>query len=289
MAQMNSLSDPKTKKICYIFHPKYLDYVDFEYFDLVVYHLYDDFDILGHGQWKEKSREAVMRADLVIASSDVVASKLRRIKSNGIYHIPNGVDYEFFAQEDLKALDNRPRPFGAPCIGYVGSVNEKLDFELVDDLSDHLSSTKFLIAGRVVNLSVSDQVLWDRIKAKNNVEYLGQLELKDVPGVIADLDMVGLFYRTTDEKFGFACDPLKLYEALAVGRQIISSDIQAVKRFEDVVTICQSIEDWEKAIVTYGPDGVEGAQLRREVAKRNTWDQRVKEILRIFEKQLSDN
>ena len=91
-------------------------------------------------------------------------------------------------------------------------------------------------------------------------------------------------HRLDDALWTKGTFPLKLFEYLAAGAPVVSSDIPSVRPYEAVVAIARTAEDWERelASVVDAGGGRGTRQCRRAVASENTWDQRVAHIDRLL-------
>ena len=68
-----------------------------------------------------------------------------------------------------------------------------------------------------------------------------------------------------------------MHEYLAVGKPIISCDIEAVREFSEVINIAKNSEQWKQLIHHLLSDKAnhEMKHNRQAVARINTWEQRV--------------
>jgi hypothetical protein len=99
------------------------------------------------------------------------------------------------------------------------------------------------------------------------------------------LDVCLLCYRT--DNWGRWVQPIKAYEYLACGRPVVSAPIDAALDFGDLVAIAQR-GSWVAAIeATLAADGPAAAQRRIDYARRNTWDQRVADLVAQIEEALA--
>jgi teichuronic acid biosynthesis glycosyltransferase TuaH len=72
---------------------------------------------------------------------------------------------------------------------------------------------------------------------------------------------------------------LKLYEYLAAGLPVVSADVPAARRFQDLVAIAVGRTAWETAIsAELGSASSEAASRRREAVRDHTWDARVETL-----------
>jgi len=114
-------------RVAYLFHPQFYPYAKKIQPDFVVYHAYDMLNLMPgwNRETEEQQRALLAMADLVVASSDVIAEELAEISGKPVEVLPNGADFDTFcgaATEGCSEPDdlvNVPHPR----IGYVGSLN----------------------------------------------------------------------------------------------------------------------------------------------------------------------
>jgi len=266
--------------IAYLFHPAFAPYLDGIRPDKVVYHAYDLFDHTPG--WTESMGQnevqLLNRADLVIASSEPIAERLRKKVSRQIRVLPNGVDLESFegarASGAQEPEDLSPIPH--PRIAYVGSLHPQVDYGLVAALAQREPAWHFVFVGGKIaqrdamaerELSVCEQL--------PNVHFLGVKHRSKVPYYTLNMDVNVLCYRLTDGYWVKAGYPLKLNEYLAAGRPVVSADLESVRPFAEVVQIATSPSAWYHALMealTQG--GVGTPETRRAIAEQNSWDRR---------------
>lgn len=291
--QFKRLQPQPLQRVLYACHPRYADYIDLLPHDLLVYHAYDDFLAEdSQAELRQAEDRLLQRADLVICASPVLKERFRvRSGRTDIELMINGVDFDRFAEGGLcepEDLCNVPRPR----VGYIGSINPKLDFQLIDQLTTRLADISFLFIGRVNNLTSQDAPIWQKIIQKNNVYVLPQKSRADIPAYMQHLDASALYYSTASDNFGAACSPLKLFESLAASVPVISSDIEAVRLVKQAVTIAKNVQSWEDAIRTTVALQTKEARKKqqeqlRHLAQSHSWDRKVKILLELVEHRLS--
>ena len=83
--------------------------------------------------------------------------------------------------------------------------------------------------------------------------------------------------------------PLKLYQYLASGRPIVSSDIAGFERFKEYIYVADSYDNFIGRIEdALDNDTIESSGMRIELAKKETWDTRVRDIYKVVHQQLVD-
>ena len=97
--------------------------------------------------------------------------------------------------------------------------------------------------------------------------------MAEVPEYIYACDVCLLPYKIN--RWTEHIDSLKLYEYLACGRPIVATDIPVVREYADVLRVAEDTDAFgrEIGLALRETDG-EMVSRRREVAARNTWDQR---------------
>lgn len=280
------------KRVLYVFHPTYLDYVDLIPHDMLVYHCYDNFISMPDGERgiEEKERELCQRADKIFTSSEANRDRFAQdYKRDDTVFLPNGVDFPLFNDSPSDApgfLDVIKSD--APRVGYVGSVNDKVDLKIVDALTEEKPGVNFVFVGRVNNLSSGNAALWSRIAGRNNVYHYPPCAREIVPQVLKNMSVNCIYYDLSGDNFSSAGYPLKLHEYLASGVPAVSSGIRAVQAFENVVGVANNAHDWsgliDRAINT--PQAAPSSQeIRIETARENSWDNRIVQLVNhLFQK-----
>jgi glycosyltransferase involved in cell wall biosynthesis len=271
---------PLTMQVC---HPHFAAYVDLVGPEYLVYHVYDQYDLMPGWteQMERDERMLLRRADLVFCASPMMAEALKKKVPRQIEVLPNGADVEAFiaaaraqkAPADLAAI---PRPR----IGWTGSLHPQIDFGLVAELARRRPEWNFVFVGGKVDYKearAEQEYLTCRERA--NVHFLGYKRHPDVPGYVAGMDVNMMCYRLSDLTWIKSNSPLKLYEYLAAGRPVVAVDLPSVQELTEVVRVADGPDAWEVAIdeaLTRGGRG--DSQRRRQIAADNSWDRRAETL-----------
>jgi glycosyltransferase involved in cell wall biosynthesis len=79
--------------------------------------------------------------------------------------------------------------------------------------------------------------------------------------------------------------PLKMHEAFAAGKPVVSSDLIEVRAFTNYLRIAHNLEEWMTHIESSLKKSETADELRDsriDLARRNTWDIRVSKIEEIL-------
>ncbi len=204
---------------------------------------------------------------------------------------PNGVDLECYEglpdpQEARRQLD-LPQRFTA-C--YTGHLYSGRGAGLMLELARRHGDLSFVWAGGEPGAIHS----WrERLTAEgvSNVTLLGFLPHKQVPGLHAAGDVLLMPYgrkirvSSGDETSAFAC-PMKIFEYLAAGRPILSSDLpvfrEVLNERNAILLPPEDVDAWDQALEGLIADPERRTALgrqSREDAHRYAWEARARSAL----------
>ncbi len=271
------------RRIAYVFHPTLAEAAKSIGPEYIVYHAYDLYE--GTPGWTEaharQQRELIACSHLVIASSEAIASALRREGAREALVVPNGADSETFVTASEKSCEI-PADIGeipGPRIGYTGNLNRKVDFPLMQRLAERHEDWQFVIIGGLMandDRTRQEVALLERLP---NVHFLGNKDRRELPFYMAAMDVNIMCYRSDRAAWTPGIYPLKLHEYLSVGQPVVSSDLAAVHEFSNVVAIATNQTEWEREIeVALAGEGRGSRAQRQQTGLENSWDARVGEI-----------
>ena len=165
-------------------YPHYLHLHDQLRPDVSVYYNIDDYALYwprAADRVRELERAMVRAADLTICVSRLRADELQfaccRKRPARIHHVPHGAPTSFLAQQPLDRpaeppadLAHLPRPY----LGYIGSLEDRVDWELMDRISRTFPDASIVVVGRVRD--PVDEPWWNecsRFLSRPNVHALG--------------------------------------------------------------------------------------------------------------------
>ncbi len=273
---------PNTPIVLYLFHPSYYHFARYIKHDYLVFHAYDDYSKQGSysKELKSSDLELAQQADLLIVSSNSIKKRYQKLcHRDDILFVPNGVDFKFFSQKpNIEPVDLASIP--SPRVSYVGSINSKIDLDLLLKLAIHFPLVSFVMVGHIANLDKNQLVLFNALSKKENVYFLGNKAVNEISAYMHYADINIMLYSVSEKIWASSGYPLKMHEYLAVGKPVISCNIEAVREFSGVIKIAQSTEEWTTYIeeILNQKDSDEMLYKRQCVAKANTWDQRVESI-----------
>src|SRR5262249_5057917 len=215
--------------------------------------------------------------DLVFANGSTLWKQKNRY--GNALNVPMGVDFALFSRAQLEetAVPSDLEAIKPPRIGYVGNVNAKVDFELLEFIARTEPQWSVVLVGPS-NINIPElRANYERLRLLPNVHHLGFRPLQILPNYVRGLDVCLMCYRT--DGWAYYGYPLKLHEYLAGGKAVVGSDLPSIREFSGVISIARSPEEWQQAIES-ALNANTSAQIARrvEVARENTWDERVRVI-----------
>jgi glycosyltransferase involved in cell wall biosynthesis len=126
-----------------------------------------------------------------------------------------------------------------------------------------------------------------RSKSDCKIDYSSE-PAEEVPHYIKAFDVCFIPYAINEETDNLS--PLKLYDFMATGRPIVTSNFSAAQEFSEVIYIADSKEHFVHHIETALVE-VDNYlfHARRHAASLNTWENRVNQISGLIESQLVEN
>jgi glycosyltransferase involved in cell wall biosynthesis len=240
--------------------------------------VYDCMDQLSqfHGAPAElvrRERELLAIADVVFAGGPKICEDKREYNSN-CYSIGCGVDAAHFAKanDPLTSLPDDVDNLPGPVFGYIGVVDERLDYELIGKLADGNRG------GSVVMVGPWTKVDRAAFPERPNLHWLGARDYSELPAYAKRFD-VCLMPFALNEATEFI-NPTKALEYMATGRPIVSTPIEdVVRQFEDVVKIAATADEFVAACrrAAECPNRV-GVRRGLKLASRNSWESIVERL-----------
>jgi glycosyltransferase involved in cell wall biosynthesis len=253
---------------------------------LCVYHCIDEFRAGTSGRKRRiisaQEDRLLQKADIVFANS-ALTFEAKRAKNECTVRIPSGVDVAHFAKAAAAgaAVHKALREIPHPIAGYIGNINEKVDVSLLGRVAAILSEWQFVFVGQ----AFSQRADLEPLRSKPNVHWLGKHRFEDMPMLVAGMDVCMLPY--VDSELGWYRSPLKLYEYLAAGKPVVSTEHPEARELEDVIEIASEAAEYAEALVRVVQDDSPSlAHKRVATAERHSWDRRVDDMERAIHRAM---
>jgi glycosyltransferase involved in cell wall biosynthesis len=242
----------------------------------LVYYCYDAIEAetwsRQHGQTAELN--LLKRADAVVTTSKGLYASKRQIQPN-CYLVENGVNLNLFRQANIFRGD---RP--SKTIGYIGSIDNRLDIDLLERCFQHFPDVRFLFVGRV-----PDPEIAQRLGRYANVLQAGAQPPSGIPQFVKQMD-AGLIPFCLNEQTR-AIYPLKINEYLAAGLPVVSTNFTDLQAFEPMVSVNDTAESFIEAIEHALQETDTTLPMQRlAMAEGNSWENRGRQFANVLEQVL---
>ena len=245
----------------------------------LIYRCVDDFTLFKDVSPSVSKLESILveKSDIVFATSFLLLEKLSKIRKDVIY-LPNGVDYDFFANSYHPDL--LPREFqekNKPIAIYVGAIGDWFDVELLSKAARELTEIKFIIVGPIRRNI-------DKLNGIPNVVFCGPLPYESIPTIlkVADLGIIPFtINRLTD-----AVNPLKLFEYFSCGLPVVASRTKEMVKLNSPAELYGELGEFISGIKKVLSRG-QGKSEFKDFAKKNSWEARFSKIKSIYESYIS--
>jgi len=240
--------------------------------------IYDCMDELA--QFRFAPTDLVERERCLLARADVVFTGGRRLWEakqllhDNVHFFGCGVDVSHFtgAADGTAPVPADIASLPAPICGYVGVIDERLDYPLLATLADLLRDASIVMIGPVVKVDPAE------LPQCPNLHWLGRRDYADLPGYLSRFD-VALMPFALNEATEYI-NPTKTLEYMAAGRPIVSTAVpDVVRHFAPIVTVARSHDRFVEAVrdTLAIPDAARTARGRRRAAGAS-WDAIVRDM-----------
>jgi glycosyltransferase involved in cell wall biosynthesis len=199
-------------------------------------------------------RQAVRESDLTVCVSNLRCEELRAAvpeAASRIRHLPHGAP-----TSSLTAAPQR-RPAAAPddiarlprpLLGYVGTLEDRIDWGLLGRLADAFPRASIVLVGRV---QATRRGPWQaearRCLARPNIHAIGWRPQDEIAHYHRAFDVCLIPYRA-DHPFNRVCCPTKILDYMASGRPIVSTDLPECRLYERLFHVTDSTEGFLTAV-----------------------------------------
>lgn len=268
--------------VLWVTHPTQLDCVELFTADLVCYDCVDNWPDFLDGKRSQEIREKeihlLSRVDLVIVTSRALQKRMQKHTEN-VHLVPNGVEVEHFSST---ILDDLPIPadiqgLQKPLIGYVGTVAIWLDFDLILYAAQKRENYNFVFVGPLGGINTAK---YNHIK---NLYFLNSRPYQVLPNYIKHMDVMILPFKVNE--LTESVDPIKAYEYLAAGKQVVATDMPELYKFENLVRIAESkykFVDLLDESLHEIKSGKHNPQIRFERIQDHTWTKRGEQVEKVL-------
>ena len=238
-------------------YPHYLYLRDRLRPDLLVYYNLDDYTEYWPRHTRrliELERRAVLEADLTVCVSRLRSERLREAvpeAAEKIRHLPHGTPSDLLGPGPAFEPAAPPADLDAipgPRLGFVGSLEDRIDWPLLDRLAVARPDCSIVLIGSTRSAG-RGAWLEDRRRclARPNVHPIGFRPQSELGSYLRAFDICLIPYQI-DHPFNVACSPTKIADYLGTGRPIVATALPECRSHDDLFEVAEDTEEFLQAI-----------------------------------------
>ena len=259
---------------------------------LTIYHAVDEYSAYApqtttaaDGNWQETIRklekEVIGQADLVFVTSPGLYESKRHLHPH-VYPVPNGVDYDSFSRPTQPPAFRLGRPV-PPAHRLRRRHQRKTRLPLLEAVASAHPDWQFIFIGPIA--STTNESNCPDCRRCPTCTFLGRKAVDELPDYLHPCDVCLIPYKRNEWTRNIS--PLKLYEYLATGAPIVSTDIPAAREFADDLWLASdqkpSPKPSPRPCRRIRPNA---AASSKHLAQAHSWDNRVETLSDMIENHL---
>lgn len=247
-----------------------------------VYDITDDWTQFSS---KDAEKQLIIAQDKALcraASATIVCSshlyELKKNLARRLFLIQNGVDVEHYK----RVAHNRLSSTRSPVFGYTGSIHaDRVDTNLVLELARAFPAGRVLLVGP----NMLPAATTAKLQAQPNIEIRGAVPYHEIPQIMSAFDVCVVPHVETP--FTESLNPIKLWEYLAAGKPIVSTNVAGFREFAGLCRVASGkdafIAACREAAEEAASDNASQIAARQKEALGHSWTKRVDEIVCVLE------
>ena len=215
-------------------------------------------------------KEVIREVDVVFATARKIEEEARETRSEGVYYLPNGVDYLHFNRPDApEPADFADLPH--PRILYVGSLSHWFDADLLARAARAYPNASFPVIGK-------NKTDLSAIQGLPNVYLMGPRPYAELPNYLrhADAAIIPFLHNELTD----ATNPVKIFEYFAAGLPVVSARMLEVELLKSPAFLTETPDEFADAIGAALAAGRD-RQEYLDFAYANRWETRFELIRKL--------
>ncbi|HEY0655658.1 MAG TPA: glycosyltransferase [Chryseosolibacter sp.] len=236
---------------------------------------------LKHGQYLQE--KAARSADVVVATAPALLKPFQQIGLQ-TFLVPNAANFKHFnaATSDIQ-VHLKLQSLSGKVVGYFGNIERRTDFKLLSEVVDLLTEWHLVMAGPYDKSYVPENFL-----KHPRIHFTGPFSHEEAPSVIKRFDVAIIPFKCDEVSNGIY--PLKLYEYLAAGKPVVSTNFNPdiLAELSGTVSIADTAQEFANSVLlAYATDSEKKIAQRIAVAANQTWEHRASQFEEIIKNELT--
>lgn len=222
------------------------------------------------------------KADLVFTVSSGLVDFFQNLgRKKTTLWAPNGVDFAHFNDPAFINKDNVLSKIDKPIIGYLGTIECRVDIDLIAKISREHKDKIIALCGPVWPSIKSE--LHRKLKYCKNVLLIGRVKYNDAPSYLNKFNVAIIPHKINE--FIKSTNPMKMYDYLAAGKPIVSTMGAGIEMFGKEIYATNDADEFCRFIdKALKENSAEKQAERRRLVAKHSWTSRANIMLEnVFE------
>ena len=216
---------------------------------------------------------------VIVCSQQLFDDKAKFVDLERLHLIPNGVHvehYEAVADTSLP-IHNIAEHWTKPVFGYTGTIHgERVDVSLVAAVAQAYPAATIAMVGPNL-LDQGEQQGLDRFR---NIVFTGSQPYVDLPDIMRAFDVCMVPHLVTP--FTESLNPIKLWEYLAAGKPIVSTNVAGFRDYCDLFFVADNVDEFVLALSKALTADKATPTSRQAIAKQHSWERRLSDVVNLL-------
>jgi len=275
--------------IVWSYNPMFLDFLNKLNYEQFVFDTVDNWTehkaylkLIKKKKLMNNYKKIAAKADYIFTVSDELTEFYKQFgREDNVHWIPNGVDYHHYTNDEnlqkQTVIDDEKRKI----IGYIGTIQDRIDFDLIKFIAQKNEDKLIVLAGPIWK-NVKKEIK-NKLELLENVKFLGRIKFEYAPSYINKFDVCIIPHKLT--KFVQSMNPMKMYEYLALGKPVVTTEGAGVNNFKELLYIAKDKQEFNSFINHAINETDKNLKLKRqEAAKKHDWINKTNKMLKIINK-----